>query len=209
MRMQFPRFYPILDIATVRRRGLEISGVADEMLDGGVRILQFRCKEFFSREIFDQLERTADLCRQAGAMLVVNDRADLARIACAGLHLGQEDLTPTDARRVTGDAAMIGYSTHNEQQFRDAVLQPVDYLAFGPVFGTSSKENPDPIVGADELRRLRSLTSRPLVAIGGITRENARSVLDAGADSVAVIGDLYPEDGDVKGRVREWLRVVA
>ncbi len=141
-------------------------------------------------------------------MLVVNDRADVAKMFGAGLHLGQHDLSPSDARKMTGDRITIGFSTHNEQQMRDAASQPADYLAFGPIFATLSKENPDPVVGLDGLRRVRALTARPLVAIGGITRSNARSVLDAGADSVAVIGDLYPEDGAIDARVREWVRIV-
>jgi len=216
--MQLPRFYPILDVATVRRRGIKVVEAAAEMLDGGASILQFRCKELFTREIFADLEQIAELCANAGAMLVVNDRADLARMLNAGLHLGQQDLTPADARRVTGNAAPIGFSTHTERQLRDAALQPADYLAFGPVFATQSKDHPDPTVGLEQLKRIRPLTSRPLVAIGGITRQNARSVLAAGADSVAVIGDLYP-DGDmrggvrrgayIRGRVEEWLKVLA
>jgi thiamine-phosphate pyrophosphorylase len=100
---------------------------------------------------------------------------------------------------------MVGYSTHNEAQLRTACLEPADYLALGPIFGTANKENPDPIVGLAELRRLRPLSNLPLVAIGGITRANARQVLEAGADSVAVIGDLFPEDGDIQARIKEFL----
>jgi thiamine-phosphate pyrophosphorylase len=136
----------------------------------------------------------------------VNDRADIARLASAALHLGQDDLTPTDARRVVSAGTIIGFSTHNERQLREAANEPADYLAFGPIFGTVSKQNPDPVVGVEELRRLRPLTDRPLVAIGGITRANAPDVLAAGADSVAVIGDLFPDDGDIRARVEEWIR---
>jgi thiamine-phosphate pyrophosphorylase len=145
---------------------------------------------------------------QAGALFVVNDRADIAAMVGAGVHLGQEDLTPADARKVMGKAALIGFSTHNEVQFRAALTEPADYVAFGPIFGTVSKANPDPVVGFDELRHLRPLTSLPLVAIGGITRTTARSVLDAGADSIAVIGDLFPDAGTIRQRVEEWLSVV-
>ena len=139
------------------------------------------------------------------ALLVVSDRADIARLIHAGLHLGQEDLTPSDAHRIVAEETVIGYSTHNEDQFVAAIGEPVDYIAFGPVFGTSSKQNPDPVVGVEELRRLRPMTGLPLVAIGGITRANVLSVVAAGADSVAVIGDLFPESGDVRGRVKEWV----
>jgi thiamine-phosphate pyrophosphorylase len=180
---------------------------AARILEAGAHILQFRHKGFFSRDAFQQAREIAALCRDTDALFVINDRADIARLLGAALHLGQDDLTPTDARRVLGDGAFIGFSTHNEEQLRAAETEPADYLAFGPIFGTSSKINPDPVVGLDELRRLRALTTRPLVAIGGITRSNARSVIEAGADSLAVIGDLFPEDGNIRGRAEEWLRI--
>jgi thiamine-phosphate pyrophosphorylase len=207
--MSIPRFYPILDVASVQQRGLEIQLVASEILDAGATILQFRHKGIFTADVFADIERIAELCRQAGATFVVNDRADIAALAGAGVHLGQEDLTPSDARSVMGTAVIVGYSTHNEAQFCQALTEPVDYIAFGPIFGTASKANPDPVVGLDELGRLRALTSLPVVAIGGITRANARSTIDAGADSVAVIGDLFPNTGSIRQRVEEWLSAVA
>ncbi len=206
--MSIPRFYPILDVASVQQRGLEIRCVASEILDAGSAILQFRYKGAFTPEVFADVEHVAELCRQAGALFVVNDRADLAAMVGAGVHLGQEDLTPADARKVMGNAALIGFSTHNEMQLRAALTEPADYVAFGPIFGTASKANPDPVVGLGELRRLRPLTSLPLVAIGGITRANARRVIDAGADSVAVIGDLFSDAGAIRQRVEEWLSVL-
>ena len=181
---------------------------ARELLAAGIGILQFRHKLFYAREVFAELEAIAEMCSRSGATLVVNDRADLARLTGAVLHLGQDDLRPSDARRVLGVEGRIGFSTHNEAQLRAAAGEPVDYVALGPVFGTGSKQNPDPVVGVEELRRLRPLTSRPLVAIGGITRENARSVIEAGADSVAVIGDLFPEDGRIGARAEEWMRLL-
>ncbi len=226
--MQFPRFYPILDVGSARKRHLEISAVAMEILEAGATVLQFRHKGFFGRDVFADLERVAGLCRQAGALLVVNDRVDIARMLRSkhldagvhhvGVHVGQHDLTPADARRITGAEAIIGLSTHNDRELRQAessvASQAADYLAFGPIFETASKQNPDPAVGLDELRRLRPLTSRPLVAIGGITRTNARSVIDAGADSVAVIGDLFPGDqssgpGCIRARAAEWIAILA
>ena len=200
-----PRFYPILDPEIAARHGIDPIAAAELILEGGAAILQFRHKGFFSREVFAQLERIAKLCRDAHVLFVVNDRADLAAITGAALHLGQDDLTPSAARKVVGDATLIGFSTHNESQLRAAVAEPANYLALGPIFGTSSKNNPDPIVGLDELRRLRYFTDRPLVAIGGITRANAQSVLAAGADSVAIIGDLFAENGNVRARTEEWL----
>jgi thiamine-phosphate pyrophosphorylase len=207
--MTVPRFYPILDTEVALRKGVDPVEAARQILVAGARIIQFRHKGFLSRDAFAWLEKIAELARTAGATLVVNDRADLAKLFGAALHLGQDDLLPSVARRVTGPDAILGYSTHNEAQMRAACEEPADYLALGPVFGTITKENPDPTVGLDELRRLRPLSNRPLVAIGGITRANAREVLEAGADSVAVIGDLFPEDGNIRARIEEWIRITS
>ena len=201
---RLPRFYPIVDTEAAARHGIDPHQAAAEILDAGAEILQLRHKGFFSREVFELAQRMSQLCAQARVPFVMNDRADLAVLLGAVLHLGQDDLTPSQARRVTGPALPIGYSTHNEAQLRAAAQEPADYLALGPIFGTASKLNPDPVVGVAELRRLRPLTSRPLVAIGGITRENAASVLESGADSVAVIGDLFAGT-DLRGRVKSWL----
>jgi thiamine-phosphate pyrophosphorylase len=207
--MQLPPFYPIVDTGAVLARGLDPVRVAIEILDGGARILQFRHKAFLSRQAFEWLEQMAGLTRQAGATFVVNDRADLAKLFGAVLHVGQDDLLPSVARRVVGADAVVGYSTHNEAQLRAAMNEPADYVALGPIFGTATKENPDATVGVEELRRLRPLaTIRPLVAIGGITRANALDVLAAGADSVAIVGDLFPEDGDIRRRAAEWVRLL-
>jgi thiamine-phosphate pyrophosphorylase len=200
-----PRFYPILDVEIAARHGVDPIAAAEKILEGGATILQFRHKGFFSREVFRQLLRVAQLCRSAGALFVVNDRADLAALTGGALHLGQDDLLPSAARKVVDSQTLIGFSTHNEAQLRAAAAEPADYLALGPIFGTASKQNPDPIVGLDELRSLRPLTDRPLVAIGGITRANAQAVLNAGADSVAIIGDLFPDDGNLRARTEEWL----
>jgi thiamine-phosphate pyrophosphorylase len=203
-----PRFYPILDTETARQRGVAVDEVAKALIGAGARILQFRHKMFYSRHAFAALEKVAALCHRAGVTLVVNDRADLARLVGAALHLGQDDLPPAAARRVLGETGAIGFSTHNEAQLRAAAAEPVDYIALGPIFGTVSKENPDPVVGLAELRRLRAMATRPLVAIGGITRANALSVIEAGADSVAVIGDLFPAEGSIWARAEEWLKLV-
>jgi thiamine-phosphate pyrophosphorylase len=154
----------------------------------------------------------ARLCGQVKVPLVVNDRADIAMLLHAGLHVGQDDLPPKDARRLIGSEALLGYSTHNGEQLAAAALEPVGYLAIGPIFATLSKMNPDPVVGVERLREWRSLTARPLVGIGGITRENVRSVLAAGADSVAVIGDLLPHDctaRSIRERFDEWQRRIS
>jgi thiamine-phosphate pyrophosphorylase len=208
--MILPAFYPVLDTALVERRGLPAPAAAQAILDAGARILQFRHKAFFSRAAFDDAQRVADLCRLAKAQFVLNDRADLALLLDAALHLGQDDLPPADARRIMGPAAIIGFSTHNEQQLRAAGEEPVDYLAIGPIFPTTSKQNPDPVVGVGPLGKLRTLTRQPLVAIGGITRATAADVFNAGADSVAIVGDLYPDPcttAALRARAEEWLAI--
>lgn len=209
--LKLPRLYPILDMEALARRGCAVEAAARGMLDGGARILQFRHKGFFSRQVFERAERVAEFCRRAGATFVVDDRADIAALLDAGLHLGQEDLAPADARRITGPERIIGFSTHNEEQLRAAADEPVDYVAFGPIFGTQTKERPDPVVGTAALVQLRKLTARPLVAIGGIARANAMEVLTAGADSLAVIADLLPEsstEGTIRKRMEEWQNLV-
>lgn len=208
----FPRVYPILDVDTLRARGVRVEAVAETLTDAGAEILQYRHKEFWSRETFAQAEWIRDLCRARNVLFIVNDRADAAKLLGAGLHLGQDDLPPAAARALLGPDAIIGFSTHNFAQFRTAVTEPVDYLAIGPVFGTASKRNPDPVVGLEKLPEVHKLAQLPLIAIGGVTRNNAPLVWDAGADSVAVIGDLYPvicDPESLKERMVEWRQLAA
>lgn len=205
-----PRFYPILDAAAVARRGCSLAEAAEAILAAGAGILQLRAKGALTRELLAGADAAAKLCRSRGARFIVNDRADLALLAQAGLHVGQEDLPAEAARRLMGEA-MLGLSTHNEAQARLGDAEPVDYLAIGPVFGTVSKANPDPEVGLEGVFKARRVTGLPLVAIGGIGRGNARAVLEAGADSVAVISDLMPEPFTLRGlreRAREWMNLV-
>ena len=191
------------------RRGCATVTAAEAMLEAGASILQFRHKGHFSKSALDEAEIVARLCRGAGALFVMNDRADMAMLLDAGLHVGQDDLPPADARRLIRPDRPLGFSTHNAAQLRAGDAEPVDYLALGPVFGTASKENPDPVVGVELFAACRSLTAKPLVAIGGITRRNVAAVFRAGADSVAIIGDLLPEVCDkqrIRERAEEWLK---
>ena len=209
--MRLPRVYPILDTESLNRRGIALETAAGAFLDGGAGILQIRHKQHWSRAVFDSARTVARLCREAGVPLMVNDRADFAMLLEAGLHLGQDDLTPRDARRLMTAGATIGYSSHNANQLCAAGGEPVDYVALGPIFRTDSKRNPDPVTGVEEVRRCRPLIEKPLVAIGGITQENALEVLRAGADSVAVIGGLLPEAGSAQAlreRMEQWQRLV-
>ncbi len=208
--MQLPRWYPILDTALLQRRGFALPEAADILLAEGVRLLQLRHKGHYSRDLFGIAETIANRCHDQGATLIINDRADIAVLLDAGLHVGQDDLPPADARRLIGSGRMLGFSTHNREQFVRGAAEPVDYLAIGPIFATASKSNPDPVVGVELLRSVRPLTDKPLIAIGGVTRRTAREVLAAGADAVAVIGDLYPEPlnrRSLEESVRDWLAV--
>jgi len=202
--MLLPRLYPILDTATLERIGISPIDAAEVLLEAGARILQFRHKAHWSGQRFDQAERVSLACRHAGALFVINDRADIALLLNAALHIGQDDLSPTDARRVIGPDGVLGFSTHNEAQFRAAFDEPADYLALGPIFNTGSKANPDPVVGIDDLCRLRKLTDRPLVAIGGITLDNAPAIYKAGADSIAIISALFT-GSRLRERAAEWM----
>jgi thiamine-phosphate pyrophosphorylase len=209
--MKLPRLYPILDTESLAARGISLRSAAAAFLEGGAAILQIRHKLHWSRAIFDDTRQIAALCREAGAQFVVNDRADIAMLVDAGLHVGQDDLSPRDARKLMGRDAMIGYSSHNVNQLCAAGGEPVDYVALGPVYATASKRNPDPVVGVEEVRRCRALIEKPLVAIGGITAENALAVFEAGADSIAVIGGLLPEDCtaySLRQRMEQWQQLV-
>ncbi len=190
--MLLPRLYAILDASCFRDDATMFAAAAD-LAAAGVTLLQYRNKSGSARQM---LELARHLKRSVGqrVKLVMNDRADLC-IAAAfdGLHIGQDDISPEAARRIIGPDCWLGISTHNPEQIAEADRSNADYLAIGPVFATASKANPDPVIGLDGVRRARELTGKPVVAIGGITRANARSVVDAGADSVAVISALLPD----------------
>ncbi len=209
--MTLPILYPILDAALLQSRGCPLTTAADAMLEAGAQILQWRCKDPITRDRFAEAEAVLKLCRRHGAQFVVNDRTDIAMLTGAGLHVGQNDMPARMAREMLGDQTLLGVSTHNRAQMALALDAKVDYVAFGPVFPTETKANPDPVVGLERLREMRKIAQCPLVAIGGITRDNALTVLDAGADSVAVIGDLFPAvctRDTIRQRVQEWLEVL-
>jgi thiamine-phosphate pyrophosphorylase len=187
-----PRLYAILDSS----RFADIDALclsATELVAGGVTLLQYRNKSGNARQM---LEQAWELKRRLGpsVKLMMNDRADLCLAAgFDGVHVGQDDLSPAGARAVIGNSLWLGVSTHNPEQLVQADKTTADYLAIGPVFRTPSKANSDPVIGLDGVRQARALTRKPLVAIGGITREHCRSVIEAGADAVAVISDLIRE----------------
>jgi thiamine-phosphate pyrophosphorylase len=200
-----PRLYAIVD-SSVHESTQHLVAYAEELVLGGCSLLQFRNKNGNARVMLELARELRRLCRTEPALslpkgvsdphvrLIMNDRADLCLAAdFDGVHVGQEDLMPEAVRGIIGPERWLGVSTHNPEQLREADLTSADYLAIGPVFATSSKDKPDPVVGLEGVRRARVLTQKPLVAIGGITRANAASVIEAGADSVAVISDLLRE----------------
>jgi thiamine-phosphate pyrophosphorylase len=206
---RLPRFYPILDTGWLAEHQIPVITASEALLQAGVKILQYRHKEAWLQTHFDQAKRIAGLCHEAGVLFVMNDRADYAHLLGAALHIGQTDLPPVAARRVVSDE-VIGFSTHDHLQLTRGNEEPVEYLSLGPIFPTESKLRPDPTVGVDGITTLRPLTSKPLVAIGGITMENAADALAAGANSVAVIsGLLSGGDGgrSIRPRAEEWIRV--
>ena len=202
--MHFSRLYPILD-ASCFARADAMFAAAEELAASGVTLLQYRNKSGNARQM---LEQARELKRLVGGRmkLIMNDRADLCLAAdFDGLHVGQDDLSPEAARRIIGAERWLGVSTHNFEQLVLANETSADYVAIGPAFATTSKLNPDPVVGLEGVRRARELTRKPLVAIGGITRLNARSVIEAGADALAVISDLIREP---RKSAEEFLRIL-
>ena len=203
------KLYAIVDRATLGARGVSVGEFARELRDAGVRLLQYRDKTGDEQVIQDNAERIGELFEGSGAWLVMNDRSDVMMLArWHGVHVGQDDLSPEDARIVIGDGRLIGVSTHTEEQVRVAEASRADYVAIGPVFATGTKANAAPVVGLEGVRQARTLTTKPLVAIGGITRENARSVIEAGADSVAVIGALFGDGEPVEKVVRDFMEIL-
>jgi thiamine-phosphate pyrophosphorylase len=202
----FPRLYAIIDAAKVEQRSP--LAIFDMLVSAGVEIVQYRNKEGSPRQLFDTSQQLAERARKCRTTFIVNDRADIALIAGAdGVHLGQDDLPVALARRLLRPGTIVGSSTHSITQVEEANRFSADYIALGPVFPTQSKERPDPTVGLEGVRSARKATPKPLVAIGGITVENARAVIEAGADAVAVISDLLKHP-DVASRAQEFLRIL-
>jgi thiamine-phosphate pyrophosphorylase len=188
MRLVLPRLYVILDAALLT---LPETQLAASLAEAGVRLLQYRNKQAPARELLEKSRALAGELVPRNVTFIVNDRPDVAALAGAsGVHLGQDDLGVEAARTLMDANSIVGVSTHNEAQFRAAVSASADYIAIGPIFATSSKRNPDPVVGLESIRQVRRLTDKPIVAIGGITLERAPEVIAAGANSVAVISDI-------------------
>jgi thiamine-phosphate pyrophosphorylase len=207
-----PRLYPILDADALARAEVPLATAAQALYDAGVRSVQYRDKRASDADFAKRLRELRVVFPAGEAVLLVNDRVELCVDANAdGVHIGQEDMAPAEARRILnasgGAKRLLGVSTHNVAQLRAALATgAADYLAIGPVYATDSKENLDPVVGLEGVAAARALTRLPLVAIGGITAGNGRAVIEAGADAVAVISGLLPQGGqEMSERVRDFL----
>jgi thiamine-phosphate pyrophosphorylase len=201
----FPALYAILDPAFAP--GSSPIEFALKLADAGVELIQLRDKRATARKMQSAASEMVAQLSPRGVRVIVNDRPDIAAmVGAGGVHVGQDDLRVEAARRICGPSCWVGISTHNLQQFHDASRTSADYIAVGPIFPTAAKENPDPVVGIDFVRAVRRLTSKPIVAIGGVTVESAAEVFRAGADSVAVIRDLLSAS-DPAARAREYLEI--
>jgi thiamine-phosphate pyrophosphorylase len=198
------RLYPLTD---TRLSGLSHAEQVARLSEGGARLIQLREKYLSPREFYDQAVEAMRVARSRGVKIIINDRVDVAMAVKAdGVHLGQDDVPPQAARRMLGDGAIIGLSTHNIDQAVQASLTDIDYIAVGPIFGTSTKDNPDPVVGLKGLQGIRQAVLKiPIVAIGGITSDNGSQVIKAGADAVAVISALLLQPEDIIAQTKRFI----
>jgi thiamine-phosphate pyrophosphorylase len=202
MSFHLPRLYPITDTLISR---LSHAEQVERFAAGGATFVQLREKRASPREFYEAAREAMAVARTLGVRIVINDRVDIAiAVKADGVHLGQDDLPPDRARLLLGESRIVGYSTHTLEQALAASSAPVDYIAIGPVFQTRTKDRPDEVVGLETVREVKRQVARPLVAIGGITLDSARLVVEAGADSVAVISDLL-STGDIAERTRRFL----
>ena len=206
MSFRLPPVYPITD---TRLSGLSLVRQAEQFIDGGAKLIQIRDKTASSRQLFDAVVAAMEVARGTGVKVIVNDRVDIALMSKAdGVHLGQTDLPAEEARRILGPERLIGVSTHTLEQAELAARSPADMIAFGPIFATSTKEDPDPVTGLEQLANVRRIVAEmPLIAIGGITADNLGSVFQAGADSVAMIGSLFRNGRSIAETVAEMLQI--
>ena len=208
MSLILPKIYPITD---TRISGLSHLEQVEPLYDGGARFIQLREKQASPREFYDAAKAVMDLACERGISVIINDRVDIAlALKADGVHLGQDDLPPEHARNILGPDAIIGFSTHSLAQAQAAIKLPVDYIGYGPIFTTTTKENPDAVVGLDGLREIRqAIGDFPLVAIGGITEDRLTSVFDAGADSAAIIGAILADPAAISAQFARFDRVAS
>ena len=200
-----PKIYPITDISITKLSHLE---QVERLIEGGATFIQLRDKYSTPKDFYESAKDVMDFTHGKDVKIIINDRVDIAlAVKADGVHLGQDDLPPRYAREILGKKAIIGFSTHNIPQVIEAVKMPIDYVAIGPIFATSTKENPDPIVGIEGLKTVReAIGDFPLVAIGGIDTQNVRNILEKGADSVAVISQILRESQKITESFRQFVK---
>lgn len=208
MKLTLPKIYPLTD---TRLSGISHAEQVAALINGGARLIQVREKNASSDNFYRAVVDSLAAARATDTRIIVNDRVDIAMAAGAhGVHLGQTDLPPVEARKLLGGGAMIGLSTHTIEQVKEALRSPVDYIALGPVWPTRTKENPDPIVGLDLLREAKRIADTiPVVGIGGINESNLAATLATGADSVAIISDLFSKTAPIDERYRRLVVAAA
>lgn len=203
MNFALPKIYPITD---VRLSGISHVRQVERLSDGGAKFVQLREKYLAPKDFYFEVETALKFARERNIKIIINDRVDIAlALSADGVHLGQDDLPPDKAREMLGKNAIIGFSTHNINQAIEAIKLPIDYIAVGPVFITTTKENPDAIVGLDGVKKVReAIGDFPLVAIGGIMHENFQSVLDAGANSAAIVSGIVSDAKKIAENFRRF-----
>lgn len=205
MTFSLPKIYSITDVSITKLSHLE---QVKQLIKGGAKIIQLREKTASSGEFYEAAQEVMLFARERNVKIIINDRVDIAlAVGADGVHLGQNDLPPDQARKILGEKAIIGFSTHNIEQALEAVRLPINYLAIGPIFATNTKENPDTIVGIEGLSKVReAIGDFPLVAIGGINFENARDILANGADSIAVISAILKPASDISENINQFIK---
>jgi len=205
LNFELSKIYPITDTRIAK---LSHAEQVERLIDGGAKIIQLREKYAAPKDFFADAAEALKIARKNGVKIIINDRVDIAlALKADGVHLGQDDLPPAHARKILGEKAIIGFSTHNPKQAVEALKLPIDYLAIGPVFITTTKINPEETVSIQIIKKVRQIIGDfPLVAIGGITLKNFKKVLDEGADSVAIIGDLLSEPNKITEKMKDFTR---
>lgn len=205
MSFSLPKIYPITDISITKLSHLE---QVERLIEGGAKFIQLRDKNSTPKDFYESSKAVMDFTRDKDVKIIINDRVDIAlAVKADGVHLGQDDLPPIYARKILGEKAIIGFSTHNILQAIEAVKMPLDYIAIGPIFATSTKENPDPVVGLDGLKTVRdAIGDFPLVAIGGIGIETAKEVLEKGASSIALISQILNKPEEITQTLSRFVK---
>lgn len=207
MNFTLPKIYPITDVSL---SGMSHAEQVERLIAGGAKFIQLREKHASPRDFFEAAKSAVEIARQHDVKIIINDRVDIARaLGADGVHLGQVDLPPSAARQILGSEAIIGFSTHSVEQAIKAAAHGVNYIAIGPIFETTTKEKPDPVVGLDGLRKVKkSIDQIQLVAIGGIGLDDIRDVMAAGADSAALISAIVGDSETISVKTAQFLNIV-